>query len=469
MEENKMAKGVFLVAVMLLMVWMNVGVFAQPATQDPELQRIIELKEQREQKIEQWEMQATMALAMVILVGVISAVIAFLQKINFKSNKLVTAILGFIIAVITVIDANLYPDPQTLNRTILKARGILEDIEIDLAIEVKPEDRPIWREGIQEKLKEIRRIEDEFLAANESMDFELIAAAYAQEGKEPSWIADPPEDKNYLYFIGSAEHQSLSQAKDLSLADAKHAAAENLTLQIQKTQGFQDAKINFNALSDYLTKSAEIARAHYSLDRSKGLYKYYTLLKLAKSVLEIDLTFFGIQEKISMPETKKLYETLEAASSPRKAYYADRTQTYQKMLEQTRESLEPEDYKAFMQARRTRLQGEVRSSIPALERITQVYPAFFMGWYNLGLAYDALEDSAKADRAYNKAIDLEPRQTVREASIYNTYGDFLRRHENYAAARRYLEKALAINPNHELARNNLRVVQDALEKKRGAK
>lgn len=464
-----MRKHTFSIVSLLFLVWMNIGALAQPATQDTELQRIRELKEQREQKIEQWETQANIALLMVISVGILSAVIAFLQKVNLKSNKILTAVLGFLIAVITVVDANVYPDHQTLKRTILKARGILEDLEIELAIEVKPEDRALWREGVKEKLKELQRIEDEFLVAYESAGFELVTSAYAKESKEPSWITDPPEDKYNLYFIGTAEHQSLSRAKELSLEDARHAATENLTLQIQKTKGFQNAKININALSDYLAESAESARTYFSLDKSTGAYKYYTLLKLARSFLEIDLNFFAIQEKISMPETKRLSESLESASSPKKEYYVDRAQTYKKMLEETRESLEAEDYRMFMQARKMRLHGQIKSSLPTLERITQAYPAFFMGWYNLGLAYDALGDSSKADHAYTMAISLEPGQAVREASIYNTYGDFLRRHENYAGAKHWFEKALEINPNHALAKHNLKVVKDALDKKISAK
>lgn len=456
-----MKKQTILSGLILLTLFSSNLVFTQETTADPALDRIIELKELRQQKIEKWETQAMLALVMVITVGVISAVIAFLQKFKFRGNKAVTATLGLVATIITVIDASVYPDYQTLQRTISKARWILEDVEDDLSTPVKPEDRAIWREGIREKLKEILRIEDEFLSSREPLYFELVHSAYAKT-KLPEWVTNPPSDNYYLYFIGTSQSVSLGEAKNLALEDAQKAASDYLVLQIQNIEGFANKPINYEALSEFLTKSAEVYRTQYSMDKEKGEYRFYTLLRLAKSYVEIDLTFFAIEENIDVHDTKMLNKKLQSTVSPRKAYYNERVATYSELLESAKASLDPLDHQRFLEARQIRKSGAPQKALPALEEITQKYPRFFMGWYNLGLAYDALHDSVRADNAYNKAIQLEPGQSTREASIYNTYGDFLRRHKNYVEAKKWFEKALEVNPNHALARNNLQVMRGLL-------
>jgi len=455
-------KAIYIGAI-LFIVLVNFAAIAQDAQGNTGLSMINRLFEEKQAQIHEWERNANIALMMVIVVGIVSAIVAFLQKFQFNRNKVITAVLGLIVAIITVIDANVFPDHHTLRKKIAEASLILEDVKFDLAMEVKRQDRLKWRENIQKKLKEISEIEYELLASAERANIDWIPAAYAQSRQLPSWVTNPPSDNYYLYFIGDAKNGSLAVAENLSLEDAQEAAIDYLAAQIQSIEGISNNRINYEALSEFLINSAEVYRTYYNLDQSGDTYRYYTLLRLAKSFVEIDLTFFAIEKDINLGDVKKLNERLQSTTSPRKAYYNQREVTYKKLLETAKENLQPEDHETFMKARQIRKSGNPGKAAPLLEATVRKYPAFYMGWYNLGLAFDALGDSLKADKAYRKAIALEPSQSTREASVYNTYGDFLRRHQNYLEARRWFKKALEINPNHALAQNNLRVVQSLIE------
>lgn len=422
-----------------------------------------------ENNIQKLEGKANVALLMVLAVGIIAAIIAFLQKFEFKGNKLITAFLGLIIAVITVIDANLYPDHQTLKKKIAEARVLESQLDTKRLQPVKPEDKEARNKEIQEILHKLALISVElekevYLAENGIFTFDLIPSAYAQSQQLPSWIENPPSDNFYLYFVGNALDGSLAQAKELSLQDARAVAVDFMVSQLQRIEGIAASNINMETLSDKLIESAEVYRTHYYLKPDDNNYQYYTLLRLVKSFLEIDLTFFAIEKNIDIQETKKINQALQTAQSPRKAYYNERDVTYKALLNQAQESLNPADYEKFESARNIRKVGNPAKAVPLLEEIVDKYPAFYFGWYNLGLAYDALSDSAKADNAYRKAIQAESNQSVRDASIYNTYGDFLRRHNNYSEAIQWFKEALEINPNHAVAKSNLRIVQNVLDR-----
>jgi len=59
---------------------------------------------------------------------------------------------------------------------------------------------------------------------------------------------------------------------------------------------------------------------------------------------------------------------------------------------------------------------------------------FYLGWYNLAFAYDDKKDFANGKKAYERAVELEPKQPARDASLYNSYGFFLYTYRKYQEA-----------------------------------
>lgn len=434
---------------------------AAQTSQDVQRTTIHKDVEKKEQVIQSWERKRNIALWLVISVGILGAVIAFLQRFKHKNIKMATAILALVIAIITVLDANILPDHTTIAQKIFEARDIMDDIYAELNKDVKPGDLDNWRGRIQIKLKKINKIEREIrLSFNQMTDIDFLTKSYAQSVRKlPEWINNPPSDDYYIYFLGDVHNPSLEEAEELSLLTARRVAADYLVNQIQSIQELANKQINYEALSDFLVNSGEVYRTHYYLDKEKGQYRFYTLLRLAKNDAEIDLNFFAIERNINIKDTKMLNQKIQSTVSPDEAYYDKRTDRYNKLLEQAKTSVGPADYEKFKHAIRLKRAGDFRNALPLLEETVDKYPTFFMAWYNLGLVHYSLKDSIQADRAYRKALELEPLQVTREPSIYNTYGYFLLRYNNYVDAKQWFEIALQIDPNHTKARRNLSIVE----------
>lgn len=426
---------------------------------DSQLKIMLNLKDAQAEKISGWELNSYFALMMVLAVGILSAVLAFLQKFDLKRKTIITALIGLFIAVITVIDASVLPDYNTLKKKVLEAEQIMNEIEIELTLVVDEQDKSLWMNNIREKLKKISEIEYELIAFNDEFDVNLVSPLYAQAKRMPEWISRPPEDDYFLYFLGEAVGNSLASAETFSAENAREAAVNYLVEQISKLKSFDRKEINHEKLSDYLINSAEIYRTYYEVDKNSRKYVYYTLLRLAKNLIEIDATFFALEKNIKLDDTKTMYQNIQSIKSPTNAYYSQRNKIYENLLSQAQTTLNQEDYKSFEKARQMRKEGNAAGAIPILENILNKYPGFYMGWYNAALAYDAVRKFGKADYAYKKAMELEPSQSTRDASIYNTYGYFLVQQGKASESEQYFRKTLEINPEHALARNNLRYLQ----------
>ncbi|MAE69160.1 MAG: hypothetical protein CME06_01680, partial [Gemmatimonadetes bacterium] len=110
------------------------------------------------------------------------------------------------------------------------------------------------------------------------------------------------------------------------------------------------------------------------------------------------------------------------------------------------DSLERYDYSRLFKARELRRRGSPKEAIEPLQQVVEQHSAFYLGWFNLALALDAIGDSGAAADAYQRAMQLEPDQAERDASIYNTYGHFLCRNQQHQEALALFDRALAINP-----------------------
>ena len=87
---------------------------------------------------------------------------------------------------------------------------------------------------------------------------------------------------------------------------------------------------------------------------------------------------------------------------------------------------------------------------------------FYLGWFNLALAYEERGEVANAKAAYKRAVELESKGQLRDASLYNTYGYFLFKNKQYKEAAASLRTALKIAPDHPKARTTLTAAEAAV-------
>jgi len=116
-----------------------------------------------------------------------------------------------------------------------------------------------------------------------------------------------------------------------------------------------------------------------------------------------------------------------------------------------------------MEGYQLRKDGRYDEAIHIFKQAIEENPTFYLGWYNLALAYDDLKDFSRAKQAYEKAAELEPQQPMRDASFYNSYGYFLYRHKRYKEAIAQLKKALKIDADHPEAKQILKAARKAIQ------
>lgn len=435
--------------------------------EDNEAKEIKQILKDQIKGIEKWENKANILIFLTVMVGLLGVITGILQRYDKKWCKVATVIAGALISIITVINNTVFEvDYRTLKSKSTEGRKLVHDIRLKLLQgynKDSEEDRKVWFNEIAEKLHQFYKLEKEIYTADISIN--LVSNAYAQPLKQikqqPTWISKPPIDRINLYFIGIGDSPSLKSAKEYSYQHAVEGAVEYLVSALGTEQQSESGWLDIERLSEYLIESAEVADTYFNYNRNENLYHYYTLLKLNKRFAEADIKLFAMQEKIKIPEN--ISQNFEYFHEPSENYYKNRVFVYETLLSSAKKSLSSQQYSKFIEGRELRKKGDFKKAIELLEEVTQENPTFYFGWYNLALAYDALEDFHKANQAYEKAEELEPMQPTRDASFYNTYGYFLYRHKNYEEAIVHLKKALEINPDHPKAKRTLQAVEKTMK------
>jgi Flp pilus assembly protein TadD len=99
--------------------------------------------------------------------------------------------------------------------------------------------------------------------------------------------------------------------------------------------------------------------------------------------------------------------------------------------------------------------GRPAQAIPFLQTALKTRPDYFDARYNLGNALASGGDFAGALEQFQAAVKLRPQDADAEANL----GSALAETGNTKEARRHFERALQLNPNHQLARENLRQLE----------
>ncbi|OZG74775.1 hypothetical protein BTA51_05030 [Hahella sp. CCB-MM4] len=92
--------------------------------------------------------------------------------------------------------------------------------------------------------------------------------------------------------------------------------------------------------------------------------------------------------------------------------------------------------KAFQEADRKMQKGEYRNARIAFRAITREFPSLSGPWVKLGLIADIREDKAKAEKAFKKAIEINPLNINAYISLalhQRRKGDFDGAHDSYMA------------------------------------
>lgn len=461
-----MKKKLCIFSLIFLLGFCSVIVFADYGPTKQEKADINKTLDEYNEDIAEWKTQRGKIIILVIVVGVFGAITGGLQKFHsLKAVIIVTVFLGSAISIVTIVKDVLFDyDHRALSKMIHKGDSVIKDINLEISRGYRLGDkdaRDEWYNKIQKYFHEFPLSAHNF--NNDNISFNLVPIAYAlpqREFQEPSWLSKLPTDKINFFFVGMGDSSSLKKAKEYSFNNAIESGSNYLILQFGTEHDIETLEFDVKSLSEYLTESGEVADTYFKYNPDKNSYRYYTLWKMNRRNAEIDTRLFATKERVHVPK-----ELTQAITNPKESpqdYYLRITAIYNEFFDLARKTLPAEDYEKFNEGRLLKRKGSNEQAIELIEEVLEKHPTFYLGWYNLALSYDSLNDFLNANQAYKKAIELEPEQPKRDASIYNTYGYFLYRHERYEEAIIQLKKALKIDQNHPKAKRTLKAAENAI-------
>ena len=436
------------------------------------------------QEVEKNKHKATIALSITLAIGVLGAASAFLQQVQRNWSKTATMIAGGLVAILTVVNTNVFDgDHRAFNKKAMKIEGVIEQIHSKLDENFNVEncqDLEDQRNEIQRLLTELHRIkfgDDQSLSLPEAPSPSppeaqpaaqpegslFIGTAFAQETKKsslPSWVNNPPQEKNKIYFIGIGYGQSLKAAEASATSDGREQAQDFFAQAFGQTRQTAPPAVDSKAIAAFLTNYVQAANKYFIYNPKEKAYTYYALIRVDRDLTEDYLNVYAAQEGLA--DVKSYSDIIQNAPGLSNDYLSRRRVKYEELANKAQKGIPQEVFAEFERGRQLRKTGQIAGAIKSLTAATEKQPDFYLAWYNLALAYMATNDHGKTDAAFKKAVEYEQLQSLRDASLYNSYGWFLYLNKRYAEAVKIFERALVIDPNHPKAKNNLAAAKKAI-------
>lgn len=414
-------------------------------------------------QLNEWQRLWAIEVGLAFLVLVLGAVSAAIQNFNFQSVKAITVICGSVITITTgFINLVGWDDYRTLDKSIAKVQSITRNMNRAKRdyVAFKESDKHVPLEEFGKLYAEFKKTQEpppDKIAKYTGFGYEIINAAYADD--LPTWIRTVPEDTRNLYFVGVADSTKLEDAK----ASAKDNAIQNATIFLSKTLNTNDdQRLDTNSLTLSLIKTAEDADNYISFDEKSGIYRYYSLIGINKSLAEAEVKLFAVQRGINAPANT--IQALAGAQRARDDYTAKQLVQTEALLNKTSAMLSEDEFRNFSNARELRKKKKnYDEAIALLNEILVKKPEFYLGWYNLALALDASGKKEAARTAYERSIALEPTQPLRDGTVYNAFGDLLLKRKFYCDAISQFKIAIELDQNNPRAQNNLKQATQQLQ------
>jgi hypothetical protein len=240
----------------------------------------------------EWENAAGLQILLGISGIVLGGLITVLQPWGATTWCKVTAgLLGLATAVVTGVITKAPVSSTAYQKSALQVRAKISSLNDDISflrLSTDQQSQTALRDEFKKTVKEISQIQlklsgddVELRSQNGAKAGALllthIDVVYAQsESKIPSWVTALPVNAADLYFRGSAESDGLSDAKTMSLQNALEECTRFLMSQAASSQ--------VEAVREYAKTTTIVADTFFSYDTSSRKFRYYTLLRLDKTL-----------------------------------------------------------------------------------------------------------------------------------------------------------------------------------------
>jgi len=421
---------------------------------------LLEFQAETIQMVESWDRESSILCILSIVVIALGALTAFIQKVKIRYYTIITAMMALLISIFTAVDTTIYSeDHKTLDKKVRIADKMLFEVKCMFSDDVASDPESVRRENLDNIKKTLIKIAEIDVQAPKNVsvfpEIDFVSKAYAESmEREPEWVRDPPSGEKDIYFVGFAESRSLTKAKEISFQSAIENGVEYLSAEFWNKQQTETSDLDYEGLSNYLFKSAIIVDTYLNRDDYTRNYQYYSLVKLNRSIANLDLSSYAIEKRIDIPQS--IDKVVQVSNPDKSDYFLKMSELYKTKINHTQEILSPENYEKFNDGRLLRKKGQNEQAIGIFKEVIEENPDDYFIWYNLALAYSKVGDTDNANNAFLTAIELDKTNTQRDASLYNTYGYFLYNKGQFDEAIPQLEEALEIEPEHPKAKRNLK-------------
>lgn len=261
-----------------------------------------EILQQCDEQLNEWQKRWKSEVGLAFLVFSLGTVSAAIQNFTWKAIKLITVICGLVITVTTgFVNMVGWDDYRTLEKSIAKVESIvtkMKSVKSNYKIADTPNKRTLLNTfgQLDADFRKIQETALDSVTRVDNFEYSLITNAYAND--VPYWVAKTPEDAQNLYFIGVANDSNLEIAQTRSKEDAIQNATRFLANSLNVNGG---NPLDINKLVDNLVSAAEKADSYMRFDEQTKTYRYYSLLRINKSLAEAGIKLFAVQRGINAP------------------------------------------------------------------------------------------------------------------------------------------------------------------------
>jgi tetratricopeptide (TPR) repeat protein len=441
-----------LVLIGLFLVVLTDAVFADVKTDQKDIRDILT---PYEAKIRNWEFMAGLCFAMTIIVAVLGVLTGTLQKAQKDLLKNLALVFGIAISIITVINSGL--SKGDYRSYVSKGRKLIDSIKIEI-IRAYPdgneEARKAWLlkiDDLCQELSNIRKAETPEVSAQATSGFTLASSLYAQATRTeelPLWLSRLPSDPTTIYFVGMGENANLEKAKALSQSEAKYEASIVVFLQFERVIAGSGRTFDSQSLALSMLQSAEISDTYFQFSKNTQRFRFYSLLTLNKERMTLNKRFYAIEKRIDMPSS--LYDFPDKLQGLSEYDFQKSLKRQDYFMSSIYKDLSPDELESFWEIHQSRLNGISQATFGKIEPLLLNKPSFYFGWFEKAADLNIQGDNAEAERAYQKAFELERALPFRDFQLVIAYAGFLNKQKRNKEAIDMVAKAIQNDPNNGL-------------------
>lgn len=247
--------------------------------------------------IAKWQWQADLQIAFVIAVIFFGALVTIFQSVNKGWCKPAVLVLGACITILTSVNSKVFSaDYRVLQQSVIDGRELVEDLNGVVDGMGRPKaNMEDWQKQWLRAKTQFTGLEKAVLhGANKTAGLHLWPRTVYAQSAAPTWTTHPPpSDTDNLYFSGIAEDRSITTARQQSFDNAVAGLAR---LSNQPT--------DCDAVRKVIAASAAADKSYFEFDNSKGVYRYYTLLRISSDIKNLHISCERTKSVVVPGQTK---------------------------------------------------------------------------------------------------------------------------------------------------------------------